>query len=451
MINCYGKIKKGYKTKILLDQNHRVKMLKESDSKPKSNISQDKTNECLIDEDDMILEEMQIYVTKLSNYDERNIALEYFKDYLENDLMIPPEIFVTVHDFVLSLIQTELDEKTLCLCLDIIEQIAEYINDELNFSQIIERLCCFLPLQNAFNAISRIAQYHLSAAKFIVEILPKLLMYFNSNDDDQQEGALIILLSVLEHKSLIPDLINWVNIVFDIILSETFIICIQILTRFAETEIGYEQILQYTHLSVIFDKYKNQDEFIYWIIKFINTMISKTKNPLKFLESSNTTELIIQSVNNENKQIKKIMCELLYTLSCTEIGVNFLYNSNLLEKLFDWLNYPSFTISSKALKILCSICSNSSSEILLTFYQKGFIDILNDYITSSNSDLLLEILKAIQTIINELKNQGLEEYLENIKENNELIDSLWEIYETNHNNQIGIISSYIYYILTEDN
>ena len=116
MINCYGKIKKGYKTKILLDQNHRVKMLKESDSKPKSNISQDKTNECLIDEDDMILEEMQIYVTKLSNYDERNIALEYFKDYLENDLMIPPEIFVTVHDFVLSLIQTELDEKTLCLC-----------------------------------------------------------------------------------------------------------------------------------------------------------------------------------------------------------------------------------------------------------------------------------------------------------------------------------------------
>ena len=408
----------------------------------------------LADADDISLEELQIQINKLSIPEEQLNALSFFQNYLENDFL-PPEIFVQLHNFILRAIQNSIGQPQLDLVLNILTEIAEFLNDELDFSAIVNHLLRYLPLQSSFEAISAIASNHITAARFLISVLPNILSFISSFDTNQQHGCLLIILSILNHQVLIPDMITFIGAVFDVVLSgntEHLSICFSILTKYSKTEIGYSEIEQFSHLSQIFDHYKDNPECVIPILKFLDSMCSrsKTSNPLKFIERTNSIPIIMNAAKSPDQKVQKALCQLLHTLSKSEQGIEFLFRSEILEVLFFWLENAAFSVSSSALKILCSVCSNCPHDLVMSFVARGLLETLVNYMADAPVDLLHEILTAIQTMVLAVKGAGDQEKLASI-EDSELVDAIWQVCETNHDNTIGVIASFIYDTLTSSN
>ncbi|KAH0785876.1 hypothetical protein GPJ56_010276 [Histomonas meleagridis] len=391
------------------------------------------------------IEEFQIQINKLSIPEESINALSFFRDYLEGDLL-PPEIFVQLHNFILRIIQAPgIPQPNLDLVLNILTEIAEFLNEDIDFAGLTNHLLQYLPIESAFEAISTIASCYITSARFLISALPNILQFLSA-DSNQQHGYLLIILSILNHKVLVPDMVGYINAIFGVILSgnaEHLSICFSILAKFANSEIGFSQIEEFSHISQIFDHYRDNPECIIPIIQFLDSICSsKTQNPMKFIELTNSASIIINAMTTNDQKVLKVLCQLLYTLSRSEQGMDFLFKNEIVDNLFYLFENSSFSISSKALKILCSVCSNCPHEVVMNFIAKGFLELIINYIADAPVDLLKEILTAVQTIVLAIKSSGDQSLLEKI-EDSELMDEIYNVSQNNHDNTIGVIASFI--------
>ena len=414
---------------------------------PVSNI-----NDINIEDDEVSLEDLQIMINKLTYqtndgfFPQRIEALNFFADYLSDNNLLPETIFVALHNFILFIIQqpheAELDE----IILSILENIAGFMNEDIDFSFVVQYVWQFIPNENAFDTLAVLAAEQLGAAKCMIIVLPQLFELLNSSD--LFDNVLIVISGMTCHYELLTDMAPYLDQFLqighscDTLMDKSLSLYYSIISHYTESEKCLDEISHFSSISLIFENASKSDTIFHSALKLLEKITSKIKNPIAFLEKANAIQFIEKSIKSNNPQIIKDGLKLCLSFVENPQGIAFFIQSGIIEPFFKLLD-SSFDISELSMNMLCKILSESPSETVYTFLENDFIDIVLSLIQSYSDSTQMNILKAIQTIVITMESAGDTNGIHNLVESTELMDVLWELSEEK-TGPLRHIASYIY-------
>ena len=325
-------------------------------------------------------------------------SLKEFDAILSSGVLLPPMIFVKLHNYALALItRPEIPENLIEPCLDIITDIASDIDEnipEKTFTEVIfPALFRFVDNSNhALDAIAALVSGSLIATNSFFSIpgaYSKIESFLQSDDEDQIISALSIFQGIVSHKEVISESVPLISSVCSFIMettnSELQTDAFYILITAADTDSGLSTIISNNNFHDIFVSAQNRTSFLtsLRLLRRIATQMTG-ENPFAFFEKCNLLNFVLQGLNLETTRF--ISAGIIYTLSldCPP-AVGFFASNNIINLILQWNGYDQ-KLWFLGLRIISLFCL-ASPEICLS--------LINEDGTSPFLDLVLEWLDAI--------------------------------------------------------
>ncbi|OHT10704.1 hypothetical protein TRFO_19921 [Tritrichomonas foetus] len=395
---------------------------------------------------EMSLDDFQILINKLTNHDpeQRLQSLSFFDDFLQQDCL-PPPIFIQLHNYILMAVTQPNPPEVNNYLLSIIGSISQFFDESLDFTSLVQYVNQFLSTpdapstEQALEVLALLASEQSGAAKVIIQFMSQLLQNFLNSD--QADNVLNVASGITTHKEYLREMLPYLNTFLELtpqIHGLTLDVMFSILSHFTKSSEGLDQIKNYSLIGSIFENSQESPEIFHSALNLLIHISNQVSNPMKFYESAGVLNFFDISLKSHNEEIIITGLKLCLSISTNPAGISFLFQSGLLNVLFD-LTDGTFSITSASIQVLCNVLCEGPTELIPEFLKSNFVDLILTFILSSPQDSQILMLKAIQTIVLFLPEDDLRELVGST----ELMDILWQIAEENSETTVALIATFI--------